>query len=217
MCEPTSPPGTATTRLIPEAGSNVPLTVGGFLRDGEVVGAIEIPGLASLLGTRSFDGELPGLDQIPADEIPPVNIVHTAFGVMVGLGTLLLGLAAVYGWVWWRHRRLPTGRWFYWAAAGSGIAAVVAMEAGWITTEVGRQPWVVWQQVRTADAVTNAGGVIWSLAAITVVYLALAVATILALRRMSSTFRGGGDVAIPYGPPMAPDDPARAPALVEHR
>ena len=198
----------AAMELVTEGGSNVPFTVGGFLRDGEVVGALEIPGLGSLLGTRDIDGVLPGLDQIPPDQIPPVNIVHVSFQVMVAIGTALLVLALVYGWVWWRRRRLPRSRWFWRAAAGAGVAAVVAMEAGWITTEVGRQPWIVWQLVRTEDAVTAADGLVWSLAAITVVYLALSGATIAALRRIATSFREGGDVATPYGPPpTTPDGP----------
>ncbi len=193
----------AAMELIPHGGTNVPLTVGGLLIDGEVVGAIEIPGLASFLGTRSFDGELPGLDQIPPDETPPVNIVHVAFQVMVGLGTALLLLAVWFGIVWWRRKSLPDSIWFWRFASVAGAAAVVAMEAGWVTTEVGRQPWVVWQLVRTADAVTAADGVVWSLTAIVVVYVGLGAGTITALRRMSAAFRAGAEVDTPYGPPPA--------------
>lgn len=191
----------AAMELITEGGEAVPLTVGGVLVDGEVVGAIEIPRLASLIGTRDPNGVLPGLDQIPEDEIPPVNIVHWSFQVMVGLGMALLFLSGWYGWQWWRKKDLPQSRWFWRLASAAGIAAVIAMEAGWITTEVGRQPWVVWQLVRTEDAVTNAGGIVWSLAAITLVYLGLGAATLITLRRMSRAFAGGGDVPTPYGPP----------------
>ncbi|REK12520.1 MAG: cytochrome ubiquinol oxidase subunit I [Actinobacteria bacterium] len=192
----------AAMELVTEGGSNAPFTIGGILVDGEVVGAIEIPGLGSLLGTRSFDGELPGLDDIPPDEIPPVNIVHISFQVMVAIGTGLLLLSAWFAIRWWRKKSLPESRWFWRLAAVSGAAAVVAMEAGWITTEVGRQPWIVWQQVRTADAVTNADGLIWSLILITVVYVGLATASVLALKRISRGFASGQDVATPYGPPV---------------
>lgn len=197
----------AAMELITESGTNVPLTVGGFLVDGEVVGALEIPGLASLLGTRSFDGELPGLDSVDPDAIPPVNIVHTAFQVMVGLGTALLFLSAWYGIAWWRKKRPPDSVWFWRAASVAGIGAIIAMEAGWITTEVGRQPWVVWELVRTADAVTAADGIIWSLLTIIVVYTGLGIGTVASLRRISRGFRSGGDVATPYGPP--PEDATR--------
>ena len=197
----------AAMELVTEGGSNVPFTVGGFLQeDGDVVGAIEIPSLGSLLGTRDIEGVLPGLDDIPADETPPVNIVHVSFQVMVAIGTALLLLSAVYGWVWWRRRRLPESRWFWRAAAVAGVAAIVAMEAGWITTEVGRQPWIVWQLVRTEDAVTEADGLVWGLAAIVVVYVGLAATTFVALRRISASFREGRDVATPYGPPPSPPD-----------
>lgn len=195
----------AAMELIPEAGSNVPLTVGGFWIDGEVVGAFEIPGLASLLGTRRLDGELPGLDQFPADLTPPVNIVHLSFQLMVALGTILLVLSLWYGFTWWRRRDLPQSKWFWRAASVAGVAAVIAMESGWITTEVGRQPWVVWELVRTSDAVTAANGIIWSLTAIVVVYLGLGYASIKALRRISSGFREGSEVSTPYGPP-APEE-----------
>ncbi len=191
----------AAMELIPHGGSEVPLTVGGFLIDGEVVGAIEIPGLASLLGTRSLNGELPGLDQIPADETPPVNVVHIAFQIMVGLGLLFVGLSVWFAAAWWKRRGPPPSRWFWILAAGSGVGAVVAMEAGWIVTEVGRQPWVVWQIVRTADAVTRANGIVWSLAAIVIVYTGLGIATIMVLRRISRRLRSGDDVVTPYGPP----------------
>jgi cytochrome d ubiquinol oxidase subunit I len=197
----TQPAKFAAMELIAEGGSSLPLTLGGIYRDGEVVGALEIPGLASLLGTRDIDGTLPGLDQIPAEETPPVNIVHFSFQVMVGLGILLLLISGTFGWTWWRHRRPPRGRWFWWTAAFAGAGAVVAMEAGWITTEVGRQPWIVYGLVRTADAVTNADGLVWSLIGTTIVYLGLTVGTVIALRRIAYGLRSGGEVATPYGPP----------------
>ncbi len=191
----------AAMELIPEGGGRVPFTVGGFLIDGELRYSLEIPNLASVLATRHADGVLPGLDEFPADELPPVNIVHVSFQVMVGIGVLLLALSAAFAYTWWRRRRPPEGRWFWQAASFAGVAAVIAMEAGWITTEVGRQPWVVYGLVRTADAVTNAEGLMWSLAAIVVVYVGLGAATLITLRRMSRRFAMGDEVATPYGPP----------------
>jgi cytochrome d ubiquinol oxidase subunit I len=202
----------AAMEMIPEAGAGLPFTIGGFLVDGEVRWAIEIPKLGSLLGRWDPEGELPGLDQFPEDELPPVNVVHTSFQVRVAIGTALLGLAAWFGLIWWRRRRgppppdelehrLPQSPWFWRAASVAGAAAVVAMLAGWITTEVGRQPWIVYELVRTRDAVTAAGGLMWSLTAITVIYVGLGTATIVALRRMSAKFRSGDQVSTPYGPP----------------
>lgn len=191
----------AAMEALSETTDNAPLTLGGVFIDGELVGGVEIPGLASLLAGGT-DRVLPGLDSVPPDQLPPVNIVHWSFQIMVILGFALLALAAWFGWVWWRRRDLPQSRWFWRAAALSGVGAVVAMEAGWITTEVGRQPWIVWQLVRTADAVTAAGGVWISLAALTVIYAGLTVVTLLVLRRMSARWRAGDeDLETPYGPP----------------
>jgi cytochrome bd ubiquinol oxidase subunit I len=195
----------AAMELLPETQSNAPLTLGGRLVDGEVVGAIEIPGVASFLGARSFDAEVPGLDAVPVDERPSdraVNLVHWTFQLMVAIGTGLLALAAWFGWVRWRRRRLPDSPWFWRAAAVSGFAAVAAMELGWITTEVGRQPWVVQGILRTADAVSGASGLVWSLTAVTAIYLVLGTVTVLVLRRIADQFRSGEDVATPYGPPL---------------
>jgi len=196
----------AAMELLPETQTNAPLTVGGFLVDGEVVGAIEVPGIASFLGDRSFDAEVPGLDSVPVDERPSdraVNIVHWSFQVMVAIGTGLLVLAAWFAWVRWRKGRLPASPWFWRAAAGSGLAAIAAMELGWVTTEVGRQPWVVQGILRTADSVTEATGLVWSLLTVTALYLVLGAITVLVLRRIADQFRSGEEVATPYGPPMA--------------
>lgn len=193
----------AAIELLPSSTARAPLTLGGRLVDGEVVGAIEVPGLASFLGARSFNAEVPGLDSVPPDERLSdrlATLVHTTFQLMVGLGTALLGLSAWFGWSWWRRREAPASPWFWRAASGAGLAAIVAMEAGWITTEVGRQPWVAYGILRTADAVTAASGLIWSLAVITAIYLVLGTVTVLVLRRIAVQFRSGEEVATPYGP-----------------
>ncbi len=104
---------------------------------------------------------------------------------MVGIGTafLFLGLWAAYIAV--RRRDVATRRWFLRAAAVSGVAAVVALESGWIVTEVGRQPWVVYLVLRTADAVTHSAGVQLSFYAVVALYSALGIVTVVALRAMS--------------------------------
>ncbi len=190
----------AAMELLPETMEGAPLTLGGFLIDGEVVGAIEIPNIASFLGTRDFNGEVPGLDSVPVDEQPPVNVVHLAFQIMVGLGTGLLGLAMWFAVAWWRKKRLPRSIWFWRLAAGAGIAAIVAMEMGWITTEVGRQPWIVYGIVRTTDAVTNANGIAVFATIISLVYLGLGIITIAVLRRIAKRFAAGEEAPAPYGP-----------------
>jgi cytochrome d ubiquinol oxidase subunit I len=143
-----------------------------------------------------------GLEEFPADERPPVNVVHLAFDVMVGLGTALLLLSLLFGWTWWRRRRMPQSVWFLRAVAVSGVAAVVALEAGWITTEVGRQPWVVYGILRTKDAVSPAPGLYLGFYAVVVIYLLLTVLTVWVLRRLART----GDVPAPQEVDAPPPD-----------
>ena len=190
----------AAMELLPETTTGAPLTLGGFLVDGEVRAAIEIPKVASFLGTRDFDAEVPGLDSVPADQRPNANIVHWSFQLMVAIGTGLAALALWLAIVWWRRRDLPRSAWFWRLASLSGIGAIVAMEAGWVTTEVGRQPWVVHQIVRTADAVSAADGIVVTAAAVTGIYMVLGTISIVVLRLMGARFRAGEPVPAPYGP-----------------
>ena len=146
--------------------------LGGILVDGQVVGGLPIPGLGSLLAGFSTSTVIQGLDNIPVDDQPPVDIVHLAWDTMLSAGFALLGLAAWFGAdLAPAARALPTSRWFYRFAAVAGIAAVVALEAGWIVTEVGRQPWVVYGLLRTTDAVTQAPGTLVSFLVVMVVYV----------------------------------------------
>jgi cytochrome d ubiquinol oxidase subunit I len=134
-----------------------------------------------------------GLEEFPADERPPVNVVHLAFDTMVGLGFALLLLSLVFGGTWWRRRRIPGTPWFLRAVAVSGVGAVVALEAGWVTTEVGRQPWIVYGIMRTSDAVSPAPGLFVGFYAVVVIYLLLTALTAFVLRRLASH----GDAAAP--------------------
>jgi cytochrome d ubiquinol oxidase subunit I len=122
---------------------------------------------------------------------------------------LLLG-AGLWALVVWRRRRaLPEHRWFWWLAAACGPAALVAMECGWIVTEVGRQPWVVYRLLTTAQAATTNRGVIASLSAVIVLYAVLGVATVLILRLLARHWREGDgcEHSVPYGPPGRPPTP----------
>jgi cytochrome bd ubiquinol oxidase subunit I len=143
-----------------------------------------------------------GLDQIPVDEQPPANVVHLAWDAMLACGFALLGLAAWFGLLRLRRRDPTESRWFLRGASIAGILAIVAMEAGWIVTEVGRQPWIVWGRLRTADAVTAAGGVGISLLVVAILYLVLGIATIVVLRAMSGRWNDQSISAsdLPYGP-----------------
>jgi cytochrome bd ubiquinol oxidase subunit I len=104
---------------------------------------------------------------------------------MVGIGSFLAVLGLVYLAARWRHKRLPESPWFYRALALAGPLSVVALICGWVTTEVGRQPWVVYRVMRTADAVTGAGGIPIGYATLALVYLALALAVAWILRRLA--------------------------------
>ena len=168
-----------------ETTDRAALSLGGIYYDDELHYAIEIPWGLSLLIHHDLDGVVQGLEEIPVDERPPVNVVHLAFNVMVGLGSALLLLAFVFGWTWWRRRRIPKSPWFLRAVAVSGVAAIVAMEAGWITTEVGRQPWIVYGILRTEDAVSPAPGLFLGFYAVVAIYVVLTALTVFVLRRLA--------------------------------
>jgi cytochrome d ubiquinol oxidase subunit I len=121
---------------------------------------------------------------------------------MVGICSALILLGLWLGFAWWRRRDIPKTPWFLRAVAVSGIASIVALECGWIVTEVGRQPWIVYEVMRTEDAVTDAGGVPVSLAVVLVLYTALAITTVLVLRAMTRRWRAAetDEVDVPYGP-----------------
>jgi cytochrome d ubiquinol oxidase subunit I len=168
-----------------ETTAGASLSVGGWFDGERMRYAIRIPDGLSLLATDSPHGVVRGLDEVPRDQQPPVNIVHWSFQGMVGAGSALLLLGLWFGVVWWRRRDLPRTAWFLRAVAVSGVAAVFALEAGWVTTEVGRQPWVVYGLLRTEDAINPAPGLSAGLYGVAVVYALLTVATVVVLRRMT--------------------------------
>jgi cytochrome d ubiquinol oxidase subunit I len=146
---------------------------------------IKIPKLLSLLAFHDPNAKVKGLDSVPADDRPPVNVVRFSFQTMVGIGTGLALLGVVFVDAWLRLRRLPASRWFYRALVAAGPLSVVALIAGWITTEVGRQPWVVYRVMRTSEAVTGASGIPVGYATLALVYAGLAVAVAWLLRRLA--------------------------------
>jgi cytochrome d ubiquinol oxidase subunit I len=189
---------------VQETGPNQTEYVGGICTDSGVKGAIGIPDLDSYLVGFSSGTVVTGLKQIPADERPPANtLLHLSFDGMVGIGTALLLLGVWLAIVWWRRRDIPGTAWFLRAVAISGAAAVAALWAGWIVTEVGRQPWIVQGQMRTAEAVTRAGGIWFAFAAVVLLYIGLGTGAVLVLRAMSRRWRAegdGDDAETPYGP-----------------
>jgi cytochrome d ubiquinol oxidase subunit I len=168
-----------------------------------VKGGIGIPGFDSFLVGWSTSTQVTGLDSVPPDDRPPYNtMLHWAFDTMVGICTVLIALGAWLLWAWWRRRDIPNTKWFLRAVAISGLLAVVALECGWIVTEVGRQPWIVYNVMRTEDAVTNANGVPWTFGLIIALYIVLGAALVITLRAMSRRWRDESDedTDVPYGP-----------------
>ncbi|MBV9109086.1 MAG: cytochrome ubiquinol oxidase subunit I, partial [Gemmatimonadetes bacterium] len=127
-----------------ETGPGAPIIIGGIpdVEARTVHGAVRIPRLLSFLATERFDGVVIGLDRIPREQWPNVLVAHTAFDVMVGAAFAMIGLGL---WFWWtRWRKREPGRWLLRALVAGSPLGVLALEAGWIVTEVGRQPWVVY-------------------------------------------------------------------------
>jgi cytochrome d ubiquinol oxidase subunit I len=132
-----------------------------------------------------------------------VNVVHLAWDVMVGIATLLFLLAIYYGVYWLFRRRLPMQKVFLLCASAAGVASILALEAGWVVTEVGRQPWIVHNYMKVEQGATTNGGVWITFLVIMAVYLAVGVTLILVMRRMSRRWREEGDTDqtdVPYGP-----------------
>lgn len=189
-----------------ETTESARLEIGGYWNGEELVGAIEIPidGVLSFIATNDFGAEVLGLDSVPEDERPPVGIVHIAFQTMVAIGTALVGLVGWFGLRWFRRRdSLFDSKWFLRALIIAGPAAIVAMETGWITTEVGRQPWIVHGLMRTEDAVTDSGYIWVTLSVLIVVYGAMTIGATTVIRSMSRRWRDGEHNLIsPYGPSL---------------
>jgi cytochrome d ubiquinol oxidase subunit I len=165
--------------------AGAPLLIGGIPNDDteKTDYAIAIPGGLSLLLTDSFNGKVTGLDAFPKKDRPDTRLVHWSFDLMVGAGMLLLGLSGAAGWLWWKSRRLPDARWFLRALVAAGPLGFVAIETGWVVTELGRQPWIIYGVMRTAEAVTPMHGLVVPFVSFTVLYVFLAVIVVFLLGR----------------------------------
>ena len=165
--------------------TGAPVHLLGWYDGREVKYGIEIPKLLSFLAFHDFNAEVKGLDTVPAQDRPPVNVVRFAFQTMVGIGTGLALLAVAYVGTWLRRRRLPRSVWFYRAIVAAGPLSLVALICGWMTTEVGRQPWIVYNVMRTSEAVTGANGIPVGYATLAIVFAGLCIAVAWILRRLS--------------------------------
>ncbi len=165
--------------------TGAPLLIGGIPDDNTMTTgyALRIPHGLSLLLTHTLDSKVTGLEEIPRSDWPNVRVVHWSFDVMVGSGTALFLLSAMAGWLWWKRRRLPDAKWFLRGLVLCGPLGFVAIEAGWIVTEVGRQPWIIYGVMRTEAAVTPMHLVAVPFVVFTVLYLFLGVMVVFLLRR----------------------------------
>jgi cytochrome d ubiquinol oxidase subunit I len=155
-----------------ETGRRVPLVIGGWpdMATGQTRYALRIPGGLSFLAFHDLEAEVKGLDQVPRADWPNVPIVHTAFQLMVGLGTFM-ALVGLWAGVFAFRRRDPcASTWFLRALSLAAPMGFVAIEAGWTVTEIGRQPWIVYGVLRTADAVTPMPGLIVPFLGFTALY-----------------------------------------------
>ncbi|WP_327363432.1 cytochrome ubiquinol oxidase subunit I [Streptomyces sp. NBC_01296] len=207
----------AATELVWETDTHVPEYLFGRLNeDGTISGGIKIPQLDSILAGFKPSTQVTGLTSVPASDRPTAvqaTIAHWAFDIMVTIGSLLILLALWYAWSWLRHRDLPRSRWFFRCAAVAGAACLITVECGWITTEVGRQPWIVYNHMRVSEAVTDTrASSLWTMfGVVVVVYIAVFGAFLLTVLKMRTRWRiadesSGGDSEphpeddSPYGP-----------------
>jgi cytochrome d ubiquinol oxidase subunit I len=175
--------------------------------------SITIPRLLSWMGTGSFDGKVQGLDQLqaqeqarygPGDYMPSIETVYWAMRVMAILGVVMLLVAVVGGWLYWR-RRLERARWFLWTAIVAIAFPYIAATAGWIVTEMGRQPWIVQGLLKTSQAVSpnvSAATVGVSLGVFVTLYVTLGVVDFVLMRRYARV-----DPPTTDGAPRAPRPP----------
>lgn len=159
-----------------ETEKGAPLFVGGIVDEEkqEVNYKVEIPQALSFLAFGDFEAEVKGLNEFPEDEIPPVAIVHYAFQIMVGIGTLLAVAGLIY-FISLKKKNWMNSKkywWFYMLLAPLGF---LALEAGWVVTEVGRQPWIIYQIMKTSEAVTPMPGMKFSFYMYLIVYFLLGI------------------------------------------
>jgi len=167
--------------------AHAPLRIGGLpdAATKQTRFALEIPGALSWLAYGDSSAVVRGLDAVPVQDWPPVAVVHVAFQLMVGAGSALFGLAMWSAWALLRRRALPRSRAFLGSVVAAGPLAVVALEAGWVVTEVGRQPWIVQGIMRTAESVTTAPAVGLLFAATLTTYALLGAGAVVVLRILS--------------------------------
>lgn len=165
-----------------QTSRNAPLYIGGIPNEEtkEMKWGIAIPGALSFLAFNSFDAEVIGLDRFPEDEWPPVAMTHISFQIMVGIGTLLAAISALY-FFYLRKGNFP--KYFLWTLAAITPLGFIAVEAGWMVTELGRQPWIIYGFLKTKEALTPVPGMRYHFFLFLGLYLLLGFVTAWLLRR----------------------------------
>ncbi len=161
------------------------LIIGGIPNEktGEVKYAIKLPGMLSFLAHGDFQTPVTGLNDIPKENHPPVAITHYAFQIMVGLGMILFSIAIIYFIALFKKKSWMQSKWLLKLFAFSIPLGYIALEAGWVVTEVGRQPWIIYNVMRTKDAVTPMPGIAYSFYIFTAVFISLSAIVIFLLHR----------------------------------
>jgi cytochrome d ubiquinol oxidase subunit I len=198
----------AAMELDVESQRRAPLTIGGVIIDGKVRFGLDIPVLGSLIARSDPNAEVTGLDEFAPGDRPNdqlASMVHLSFQAMVGSGLALVGLAVWYRLSRRRGRDPLTSRRFLHAAVVAGPLAVLALELGWMTTELGRQPWIVYRVMQVADAVARDNAIWASFVVLLIVYAGMVIGAIAVLRSMARRWRQGEslDLPTPYSPPRA--------------
>jgi cytochrome d ubiquinol oxidase subunit I len=165
--------------------TGAPLRLGGIPDDDSLTNSygIVIPRGLSFLSAHDFNARVVGLEEFPRSDWPDVRMVHWAFDFMVLSGTVLILLSIVIGYRAWKRRALPDGKWLLRALVAAGPLGFVAMEAGWIVTEMGRQPWIIYGVMRTKEAVTPMRGIAVPFVTFTILYIFLSMVVVYLLRR----------------------------------
>ena len=168
-----------------ETERGAPLRIGGIPNEDteETRYALEIPKALSFLAYSDFNAEIMGLKAVPREDRPPVAIVHFAFQIMVACGIVLIIAGVLGGWLTWKHKSLPTQRWYLRFVTLCTPLGFIAIEAGWTVTEVGRQPWIIYNYMRTAEAVTPMPNLVVPFIGFTILYIFLSIIVVILLRR----------------------------------
>lgn len=165
---------------------SAPLLIGGVpdLENGTVRFGIELPGLLSFLAHGDLDAEVIGLDQFAAADWPPVLVTHLAFQTMVGCGMIMAGVGLLFAWLAFRRPQGLLHRRFLRLLVWTGGLGFLATEAGWVVTEVGRQPFIIYGVMRTADALTPMPGLRWPLIGTVLAYAVLSLSSLWVMTRL---------------------------------